>query len=291
MQAALAWLMASRWRAVGVVFALTVLPLTGILAAALLALVVLRHGLPEGLLAGAVAGAGLLALQLVGGGEPASVLLVAGYWLLVMLLAAGLRRTGSQGRMLALAGLIGCAAVAGVFAATGDPAPQIERQMREQVVPFYEQYGLEIAPEAIAPMAALMTGLTLGLWLMGCFVTVLIGRWAQAVLYNPGGFRREFHALRLGTIAALLSGLVFIAGLLLSQPLLGNLALVLVLMWAVQGLAVMHGVAGRAQLHWAWLVPPYVLALILPPHLIALMAMMGFADRWVDFRARVGNKA
>lgn len=289
MQAALAWLMASRWRAVIVVFALTVLPLTGILAAAVLALIVLRHGLREALLAAAVAGAGLLALQLVGGGEPASVLLVVGYWLLVMLLAAGLRRTGSQGRMLALAGLIGCAAVIGVFVATGDPAPQIERQMNEQVVPFYEQFGLEIAPEAIPPMAALMTGLALGLWLMGCFVTVLLGRWAQAILYNPGGFRREFHALRLGHITALASGVVFLSGLLLGQPLLGNMALVLVLMWAVQGLAVMHGVAGRAKLHWVWLVPPYALALVLPPHLIALMAVMGFADRWVDIRARIGK--
>ncbi|MCA1799325.1 MAG: hypothetical protein LC632_07660 [Xanthomonadaceae bacterium] len=289
MQAALAWLMASRWRAVIVVFALTVLPLTGILAAAVLALIVLRHGLSEALLAAAVAGAGLLALQLVSGGEPASVLLIVGYWLVVMLLAAGLRRTGSQGRMLALAGLLGCAAVIGVFAATGDPAPQIERLMNEQVVPFYEQYGLEIAPEAIPPMAALMTGLALGLWLMGCFVTVLLGRWAQAILYNPGGFRREFHALRLGHITALASGVVFLSGLLLGQPLLGNMALVLVLMWAVQGLAVMHGVAGRANLHWVWLVPPYALALVLPPHLIALMAVMGFADRWVDIRARIGK--
>jgi hypothetical protein len=45
MQAALGWMMASRWRAAVVLLLLAMLPFTGLIAAAVLALVVLRHGL------------------------------------------------------------------------------------------------------------------------------------------------------------------------------------------------------------------------------------------------------
>lgn len=294
MQAALAWMMASRWRAAFIVFLLATLPFTGTVAAAVVALVVLVHGFRDGLVVAAFAAGVLLALHLAVGAAPmqAAALLVAG-WLPAMLLAAVLRASRSQARVLGLAGLLGCGVVAGVFAATGDPAPMWETLMRERMLPLFEQAGLRFDSDqmsaALPAMAALMTGVAAAFWALGHFIAVALGRWAQAVLYNPGGFRREFHALRLGRIAAVASGIVFVAGILVDQPLLSNIAVVVVLMWALQGLAVMHGVVGGAALHWGWLVPPYLLALALPPHMIALMAVMGFADRWVDFRTRFGK--
>src|SRR5690606_40899116 len=41
---------------------------------------------------------------------------------------------------------------------------------------------------------------------------VMIARWWQAIVYNPGGFRHDFHRLRQGRSAALLvMVIVFIA--------------------------------------------------------------------------------
>lgn len=287
--------MASRWRAIAVLFVLAVLPLTGLVAAGVLALVVLRFGLVEGLLVLTASAAGLLAAHLVIGGDPMQVIgVVAVSWLPVVILAAVLRGTGSQARTLALAGLLGCGAVVGVFAATGDPAPMWEQVMRERMLPFFEQAGVRFDHDemvaALPDMARLMTGLAAAFWAAGHFVSVALGRWAQAILVNPGGFRTEFHALRLERITALVAGAVFVIATLTANPVLGNVALVLVIVYAVQGIAVMHGVVGRGKLHGAWLVPPYALMFVLAPHMIALLAVMGFIDRWVDFRGRIATQ-
>lgn len=291
MKDALAWLMASRWRATLFVVLFTVMPLAGILGAAVLALVVLRHGLKDAVTVAGLAAVALLAMYLALGMAPAQVLgTVAIIWLPVMALAAVLQATGSQGRTLALAAILGCGAVAGIFAATGDPAAAWEEVLREHMVPLFERAGVtfdrDTLEEAVPAMSQLMTGLAAAFWAVGHFITVALGRWAQAVLHNPGGFRSEFHGLRLGLVAVAASGLLFIGATLAESALLGNLALVLVLVYAVQGIAVLHGVVGGAKLHWAWLVPPYALLALLPPHMVALLAVMGYLDYWVDFRRR-----
>ncbi len=285
--------MGSRWRAIAIIFALAMLPLTGILASALIALVVLRHGLVEALGVALVAGAGVLVADLaLGLGMARAATLVGINWVPVLALAAVLARTGSQARALELAAVLGCGAVAGVFAAAGDPAPIWEQLIREQLIPLLQAAGIgfdQAALDASLPaMAQMMTGLVAAFWAIGHFVTVALARWGQAALVNPGGFAREFHALRLGWVTAVASGGLFIAAAVLDVALATNLALVLVMTYATQGLAVLHGTVARARMHWGWLVPPYVLLTFLPPHMLALLAVMGYVDHWADFRARVG---
>jgi len=292
---ALVWVMATRWRASAVTAALALLPFTGMLASALLALVVLLHGLREGLLVALVAAGGVAVLDLLAGtGTGRVVALLAINWLPVIGLAAVLARTVSLARTLQIAGIAGIGVVVGVFAAAGgDPAEFWLEVLRDRVLPLLEQIGMpmnrEVMDEALPQMAMLMTGLAAAFWAVGHFITLLLGRWWQARLVNPGGFRMEFHSLRLGGAATMIGSLGFIAGMLLDSALLTNVALVLVMMFAIQGLAVLHGVAGNAKLHWGWLVPPYVFLVMLPPHMVALLAVMGFIDHWVDFRGRIGK--
>lgn len=286
--------MASRIRAIAIVFVLAMLPLTGIFAAALVALVVLRHGLVEGLKVALVAGVGLFAADLaIGLGFARAAATVTINWVPVIALAAVLARTGSQARALQLAAILGCGAVAGVFAAAGDPAPVWEQVIREQLVPLLRAAGVGVddatLDASLPAMAAMMTGLAAAFWALGHYVTVALARWAQSLMYNPGGFRREFHALRLGPVTTMASGVLFVVAMLFDNALATNLALVPVVVFATQGLAVLHGTVARAKMHWGWLVPPYVLMTFLPPHMLALLAVMGFVDQWVDFRARVGG--
>lgn len=291
MKAALAWVMASRTRAAALTTVFAALPFTGILAAALIALVVLRRGLAEGGLVAAIA-AGAIALLYSAAGiglQPLAVTVLI-TWAPVVALAMVLRVSSSQARVLALTAVLGCAAVAGIFAAAGDPAAVWEQMFREQFLPLLDQAGLPYDKprvlEALPGMAAMMTGLVAAFWAAGHFVTIALARWAQAALYNPGGFAGEFQALRLGGTVVVAAGAVFIASTLTNLPIAVNLALVFVVTYAVQGVAVMHGVVANAGLHWGWLVPPYVLATVLPPHTLALFAMLGFSDYWVDFRRR-----
>src|SRR5690606_2484533 len=57
--------------------------------------------------------------------------------------------------------------------------------------------------ERPAITTALVVGLLAALIAMNALLALLIGRWWQAMLYNPGGFRAEFYEFRLGKNLAL----------------------------------------------------------------------------------------
>ena len=278
--------MASRWRAAAIVlvFAALGVPLTHLLAASVIALVVLRHGPVEGLLVAGIAAAGLAAFSAARGaslGYVGGVAVVV--WLPVLVLASVLRRTSSQAAVLALAGVLGCSIVVGMFAAFGgDPAAMWEELMRDVLIPSFEQVGFRVDREQFLARAATMTGWIGALWALVYYASVVLARWAQARLYNPGGFAREFHSMRLGIVAAVVAGAVVVLAMATELPLLMNLAVVMVAVYAAQGYAVAHGVIAATGAHWVWLVPAYLLGVVMP----AVPAVMGFVDYWVDFRRR-----
>jgi hypothetical protein len=114
---------------------------------------------------------------------------------------------------------------------------------------------------------------------------LLLGRWQQALLFNPAGFRPEFHELRLGRpLAALTLGL-FGAAMLSGWPPLSNAMLVVGLLYTLQGVALVHAVAFKRQLSPIWLLLFYLLLLV--PLLSQLVMALGVADAWADFRDRV----
>ncbi|HNK32581.1 MAG TPA: hypothetical protein PK403_09915, partial [Plasticicumulans sp.] len=64
------------------------------------------------------------------------------------------------------------------------------------------------------------------------------------------------------------------------------LALPLAVVWLLQGLAVLHGLALlRGWSPWA-LVLVYVLLLLLLPQAVALLCLLGLIDTWMNLRAR-----
>ncbi|MEN8175593.1 MAG: DUF2232 domain-containing protein, partial [Pseudomonadota bacterium] len=101
------------------------------------------------------------------------------------------------------------------------------------------------------------------------------------------GFRSEFHALRLSRLSALVVAPLMI---LLLTGLAGgfwrHLAMIGVAAYFVQGLALAHGMLGLFKAHSGWLVGIYVLLFIATPYAVAALIAAGYADAWMDFRAR-----
>ena len=129
--------------------------------------------------------------------------------------------------------------------------------------------------------------------LSSVLASLLLARWWQALLYNPGGFREEFHALRMGRRSSLVALVLFGAGLFgggMLEALATNLALVAVMLFLFQGLATAHGLAGKLKLATGWLVALYAVLILAPPQMVVVLSALGFADAWVDFRGRVGNR-
>ncbi|MGH8272269.1 MAG: DUF2232 domain-containing protein, partial [Gammaproteobacteria bacterium] len=109
-------------------------------------------------------------------------------------------------------------------------------------------------------------------------------RYAQARLLRPGAFGDEFRRLSMGRIVTVVASLILVARLIHPGLVLENLAIVMLAMFAVQGLAVMHALfRSYGWPRWV-LVLVYVLIFLFPLWLLGLVSGAGLVDNWFDFR-------
>ncbi len=120
-------------------------------------------------------------------------------------------------------------------------------------------------------------------------ICLVLGRWWQAMLYNPGGFKSEFHQLRLGvgSAAILVAGVVVcnIASQEFSSW-VGLLGLPLLL----GGLALVHYSVAFYQLGGHWLIIFYVVLFTVSPLSLVLIGL-GFLDSIMNIRSRLVRRS
>ena len=272
-----------------------VLPLVAVISSAVVALVTLRQGAREGLLVAGIAGLGSGVLAWLALGTPWPGLgFLAVLWAPLWALALVLRVTRNLALTAQGATLIGLLILLGLHLATEDPAAYwvgILEPLRASLV--------EGGVIAEAASQALIEGLSR--WMTGAFaaslyvqflLALLLGRWWQAVLYNPGGFGAEFRGLRLSPVLGYAA--LTLVGLRLWQPeaTWGYELLVLILpLLLLQGLAVVHGVRHSVGAGVGWLVALYVLLVVAMPYAEVLVSGLGLADLWLDVRGRVARRS
>lgn len=118
---------------------------------------------------------------------------------------------------------------------------------------------------------------------------LILGRWSQAMLYNPGGFRSEFHQLRFGIGPAI----IFLAGMVVCDVSSQDYAswsglLGLPLMFA--GIALVHYTVAFYRLGSHWLIIFYVGLFILSPLSMVLIGL-GFLDSIMNIRSRLVSRS
>lgn len=277
--------MRSRLAAIGVVALGALMPLLFWVSAGVIALITLRRGIREGILI--LAGAVAILLPVYAGllGAPMALLQpIALTWLPVMVLAHLLRVSVSLGRTLEWAGGIAALAVGAFYLVQGDPAV-FWQDLLGQLAQLLGSDGPQSAwNQAAAELAPRLTGLWIANMLGITVICLLLGRWWQAVLYNPGGFREEFHALRLSRVFATLTLGMVLVGLVMGPGLFADLGTVMVSVFLLQALALAHHLVARRGWHVGWLIALYFML----PLAIRPVALIGLADAFVDFRNRTG---
>ena len=119
-------------------------------------------------------------------------------------------------------------------------------------------------------------------------IGLVLSRWWQALLYNPGGFQEEFHMLRLSPKLSLVCLSIFIAGLALG----GNYQLWLRLASTpllIGGLAIVHYVVQHKGFGRQVLVVMYIGLFLFGPVLMVLLGALGAADSVMNFRTRLAD--
>ncbi|MCW8906468.1 MAG: DUF2232 domain-containing protein, partial [Sedimenticola sp.] len=257
------------------------------------ALVTLRGGAAAGGLVVALAAvaSAVLALMALGG-----INLAAGFlllmWLPAWLLALLLRSSRSLSVAVIGALVLGVVMLAGQFMQSGDPVAEWEAILGPFVESLTDAQLLEGSQQArlVSLMAGWMPGIVAAGFFLQLMVAMFLARWWQALLYNPGGFRAEFHQLRLPRLLAVAMLLLLL--FMLTQAgsgvtVLEYLLVLLVCAWFIHGLALVHGVIGRLGSSSGWLIALYLLLLFALPHMVIVLAIAGVVDAWIDFRARL----
>ncbi|MGZ4959039.1 MAG: hypothetical protein ACXV7J_07290 [Methylomonas sp.] len=297
MQFLAAFIMKGRMQAMMVASTLALLslpfPPVSIVSSASVALVTLRRGGQEGLyvLVCACLAAALLSMVLLGGFQFALMYGVV-LWVPVWLISIVLR----EGRQLAvaieIAVLLGIVGVLGFYLYQPDPA-QIWRGVLEAMTQPMLQANPDVSAETVKQsadtFAHFMTGIIAAGTVYGLLFGLLLARWWQAALYNPGGFREEFLALKghghlaIGTIA--IAALGFLSSGLIAE-LCWNVLVVLFVLYTFIGTAVLH--CSFASMKGARFMVPFLYAtLLVIPHVMAAISLCGLVDTWLDLRNKL----
>lgn len=296
MKAFATWVMKGRMQAViattvFAVLALIVTPLA-LLSAAVVILAVLRQGWREGLL---VVGSALLAIGGLGGllfQMPIGTMLVGSLlWIPAALLGGVLGRSGSL-RIAIEAAAVGAALIVGLqYLLMPDPtafwADALNEFLAQRIAP--EMLEQSNAAELVGLLAGWMPGGLAASWLLGVIVSLLLARHWSALLDGSGAFGEEFRSLRFGRTALLLVPLLLVLGVFLSggEPnFVSQLYLVGMMLFLLQGISVAHALVADFGGSLAWLVGLYMLLILVAPQGATMVALAGYADGWLDFRAR-----
>ena len=265
---------------------LMVVPVT--LSAATVAFVILRRGDRAAMRVGLICFAMLLGVSLVMLRSAFAIPVAAlSAWLPPVAAALVLGRTGSLALAVLAAVVLGMVAVLAFALATGDPVAWWSAEIGRMLDALAEagQAGLEteVVAEAVPAVAFWMTGAVGVSIATSALLALFVARHWQATIENPGGFGREFRALSLGSVAALIALGLVAAAALIGGAVLTGLAIVACSGFVLQGLAVVHALVEKHSLPAFWLWAVYAL-LVVVPYLWPLPLALGLLDNRVPLR-------
>ncbi|MEB3735188.1 hypothetical protein ULF88_16470 [Halopseudomonas pachastrellae] len=256
-------------------------PLLFWFGAVVLALVLLRRGWSEGMSVVVWGALPALAWALIG--DPTPLLVLLGSAALALLL-----RQRSEWSLVVMATApLGLVFALVLMATLQAPLQQLAEQIQAALPQMLSELGEvdEAALRASRPCWCRWAGLMGATHAAMTLVSLILARAWQARLYNPGGFREEFHRLRLAPWMGVVLVLAVFGGPQVDGLVL--LAPVATVPLLFAGLALVHGVVGIKRLGIGPLVVLYVALLFVWQVLYPLIMILAFIDSLFDFRSRL----
>lgn len=271
-----------------------IIPPAAWISAAAIALVTLVSGGQRGLITAAfsLVGAAIFAFLIFSAPQLAIVYVLLA-WLPALLVAAILRQTVSLAfslQVLAALCLLAIVIIYTLYPDFGEYWREPLDQLVAQLVAQSNEFSLAEMKQTENWIIEFLPGLFVSSIMFGTMLSLFLARWWQAVLYNPGGFAREFQSLNLGKISALCG--IAIMAIAMSGNSVFAIALVTIVsvLYGIQALSLLHAAIRIKQFSATWLFVIY-LCLFFIPHLLLLLILISFADPWLDIRQRLTKTA
>ncbi len=119
-------------------------------------------------------------------------------------------------------------------------------------------------------------------------LTLALARWWQAILYNPGGFKKEFLALVLHPPIAMACTLAMLACYVISDSTAAWAGLFMMPLF-ISGVALVHWYGNQKGLETPWYVMFYAVLIIIPP-LKPFISTVAVLDSFLNLRGRYAPK-
>jgi len=141
-------------------------------------------------------------------------------------------------------------------------------------------------PVASAISEPLVLGLVAVILAVGCVMSLLLARWWQSAVYNPGGFQKEFHGFTISSKIAVILLALFLIGRLIPEgyQLWADLAL---LPFLLAGIAMIHSTIKLYGLGGQWVAILYVGLIFMGKPVTLVLVGLGLADSLIDLRSRL----
>jgi len=275
--------MAERRNAIIAIAATLAVPLLFWLGAALAALSILRHGFREA--SQVILWGSLPALVWVALGDATPLITLLGG----SFLAIVLRQTVNLGLTLISALAIGLVFYLVLPVALADVLTLVQEQSETTMAKAFEQ-----APEVwqqLKPMIGpMMVGALSAIQTLILVLCLLMARYWQAALYNPGGYSEEFHRLRLpGAYGAVV--IMMMLGATSFPPAVVGILPILTIPLIIAACALVHAIVEKQKLGGHWLFVFYLCVFLFGPYFYTLLIFVAALDGFFDIGKRFKDTA
>ena len=287
-----AWLVARPLHAVlGLAFTLLIPAFGQIVSGAAMTAIVLHHGWRTSMLYGLTAVVLVGAMVFVAAGPVQTIGLFAlAYWLPASAVAVLLVRTRSLTLAMQVVAILALAGTLLIHAGLADPAAFWEQVLDEVAAGFRERGFGQYADLLVSQQDVLARQMTavfvLMVWLQFVFALALGYGLFQALPDNRARFGR-FCDLNFGRVLATVAAAASLLAWLVGAEWLASLAYVSFAVFWLQGMALVHWLHTDGPLPVAAVVLVYVMLPIVGELLVVGLALAGYSDAWLDFRARL----
>lgn len=269
-----------------------VMPPISIVSSATVALVTLRRGANEGLLVllSACIAAATLGFFVLGDYQFAVAYALI-LWVPVWLLSIVLREGKHLSLALEIAAVLGILGVLGGYLFIPAPAEYWQEILAVMIEPMRQTQDipLEHLEATVQAVSKYMIGILAAGSVTGLLLGLLLARWWQAKLYNPGGFKTEYLSLQMSQRFTLATLLVILVAFLTSDGIsevAANIGVILFMLYSFVGMAIIHGFISAMKAK-RFLLPAFYLLIFVIPHMVLPVAIIGLTDTWLNLRKKI----
>lgn len=284
-QGLIEYVMRGRRQAILVSLMFSCVPFLAFLGYAVMGLVTLRKGAKDG---------GLIVLCLA---IPPVIVMLTTHnpWIfvwnylcgavLVWLFAVLLRETRSWQRVFQLAVCVGVLGIIIFHMVNGNAHAWWISTLKQDIATVQNNLKMKLSSEQQASMfhgiARIATGMQAFTLLLGNLVALILARWWQSILYNVGGFKKEWHQLRVDKVTTVIA-ILLIAMAVVGPAVLLDCVPVMVIPFLMSGIGLVHfWCEGQ---HTIRLIAFYVLLVLFLPYVIGLLVAVMVIDSFFNLR-------